>query len=179
MLLLIFLMISFQQLHAQIKAGLRFGPNYPDIARLHPQESNGFHLGTYMKISFAGILVVEPGVQFSQRKFSTPPANPGNRVRLDYLDVPLIARVSILPFVHVFGGPQASVLIGKKYRGAGSFDHTKDLPNQELGAVAGIGINLPLGINVQGSYDFGLSDLEYDGHLTKNRIFKISLGKDF
>src|SRR5690554_4085139 len=61
LLLFVFLMISFQQLHAQIKSGLRFGLNYPEVTRLNPQESNGFHIGTYLKISLAGIFVLEPG----------------------------------------------------------------------------------------------------------------------
>ena len=41
------------------------------------------------------------------------------------------------------------------------------------GGVAGIGFKLPLGFNVQASYDFGLSELEYEGREIKNKIFKI------
>jgi hypothetical protein len=87
--------------------------------------------------------------------------------------------MSVLPFIHVFGGPQASVLLGTKYRGLGRYDTAGTLPKQELGGVAGIGFKLPLGINVQASYDFGLSNLEYNGHNIKNKIVKLSLGKDF
>jgi len=178
-LLLIFFFSCFQHANAQVKAGVRMGLNYTDLTELRPQDNSGFHLGTYLKLSLAGIVAVEPGAQYSKRKFTLYSNGPTSNVTFNYLDFPLILRLSVFPFVNVFGGPQASVLIGEKYRGPGSYDTRNHLPNQELGGIAGIGVNLPLGFNLQASYDFGLSDLEYDGNISKNRIFKISLGKDF
>lgn len=177
--LLFFALLSFQPVQAQMKSGIRAGLNYPDLSILNPQNNNGFHMGTYLKISLAGVIALEPGIQYSQRKFYINPNDNNQTVNLKYLDVPLVFRMSILPFVHVFGGPQASVLLGKRYRGLGSFDTVGNLPKQELGGVAGIGFKLPLGINAQASYDFGLSSLEYNGHNIKNRIVKVSIGKDF
>src|SRR5690606_30897362 len=113
--------------------------NYPDLSILNPQNNNGFHVGSYLQISLAGIIVVEPGIQYSQKTFYINPDANTPTVNLKYMDVPLIFRMSVFPFVHVFGGPQASVLLGKKYKGTGNFDTAGDLPKQELGGVAGIG----------------------------------------
>lgn len=173
-------MLTFSyQAEAQVKAGLRVGINYADLTQLLPKYGNGFHAGTYLKFSLAGVLELEPGIQYSHRKFNVHPGYPGNSLHLNYIDVPIVARMGLLPFVDVFAGPQASVLVGRKYKGGGQFDRTTAFHEQELGALVGIGINLPLGINIQGSYDFGLSNPVHNGYEIKNRIFKISLGKDF
>jgi len=167
------------QVNAQINSGIRAGLNFSDITELQPKSNNGFHVGTYLKISLAGLMTLEPAIQYSVRKFQSHPDYPTSKVSLKYIDVPLILRVGVLPFVNVFVGPQASVLLSRKYSGDGNFDAIGSLPKQELGGVTGIGVKLPLGINVQGSYDFGLSHLEHNGHKVKNKVFKISLGKDF
>jgi hypothetical protein len=172
------LMLSYQA-HAQVKAGLRAGINYADLTQLLPKYGNGFHAGTYLKFSLASLLELEPGIQYSQRKFDVHPGYPGNSLHLNYIDVPIVVRMGLLPFVDVFAGPQASVLVARKYKGGGQFDRTTEFHEQELGALVGIGVSLPLGINIQGSYDFGLSNPVHNGHEIKNRIFKISLGKDF
>lgn len=179
-LLLVILMISgVQQIHAQVKSGIRLGLNYPNLTPVTPQDINGFHMGSYIRISLAGIVALEPGFQFSQRKYPFKSNLSSARVKLNYLEIPVIFRLSPFPFVNVFGGPQASVLIGKKWKGEGDLENLNGLSSHQIGAVAGIGIKLPLGFNVQGSYDFGLSDLNYQGQNINNRVFKLSLGKDF
>lgn len=177
--LLVIAILLSPQLQAQVKAGLRAGMNYADITNLHPNQSSGFHVGTYLKFSLAGMIELEPGMQYSQRKFNVHPDTPSSHLNLNYVDVPILLRVGVLPFIHIFAGPQASVLLGKRYKGGGQYDLVGSYPKQELGALAGIGVSLPLGINLQGSYDFGLSNPIHNGHQIKNRIFKLSLGKDF
>ncbi|MEX2591349.1 MAG: porin family protein [Anditalea sp.] len=177
MMLFIFFLAGFQEIKAQVKAGVRAGLNYPNISVLNLEDNNGFHVGTYLKISLAGIVALEPGIQYSHREFVSKAGSPSYKVDLNYLEMPLIFRLSIFPFVNIFGGPQPAVLVGKKVSGEGYFDSMGNLPHYEMGGVAGIGIKLPLGFNIQGSYDFGLSHLE--DQAIKNRIFKLSLGKDF
>lgn len=179
-LLLMILMISgVQHINAQVKSGIRLGLNYPNLTVLTPQDNNGYHIGSYIRFSLAGIVALEPGFQYSQRKFPIQSSLSSTTVKLKYLEIPVIFRLSLLPFLNVFGGPQASVLVGKKLRGEGDLENLHGLSSHQLGGVAGIGIKLPLGFNVQGSYDFGLPDLSYQGQTINNRIFKISLGKDF
>jgi hypothetical protein len=181
-LLLMILMVSgVQQINAQIKSGIRLGLNYPNLTELTPQDNNGFHMGSYIRFSLAGIVALEPGFQYSQRKFPVKSnlSSSTSTVKLKYLDIPVIFRLSLLPFVNVFGGPQASVLVGKKLKGEGDIENLHGLTSHQIGGVAGIGIKLPLGINIQGSYDFGLPDLSFQGQTINNRIIKVSLGKDF
>jgi hypothetical protein len=178
-LLLILIFAGNQQVQAQVKAGVRAGLNYPNMSVLNPEDHNGFHIGTYLKISLAGIVALEPGIQYAHREFTSQWNNNTYEVNLNYLEVPMLFRLSVFPFVNIFGGPQASVLLKKKWNGEGYMDSMGTLPSYEMGGVAGIGIKLPLGFNVQGSYDFGLTPLDYNNQEIKNRIFKLSLGKNF
>src|SRR5690554_3006842 len=86
------LLASIPQANAQIKSGIRLGLNYGDLTALQPKNNNGFHAGAYLKISLAGIMALEPGLQFSQRKFHAHPGFPSRQVRLNYIDVPVILR---------------------------------------------------------------------------------------
>lgn len=179
--LLMFIMglMNLQEVNAQVKVGLRGGLNYTDLSNIQPRESHGFHVGTYLSISLAGLLTLEPGMQYAQRNYDAQSNFTTSHVKINYLELPVLVRIGLLPFIDIFGGPQASVLLGEKYTGDGPFDVKENLPKQELGAIAGIGIKLPLGINVQGSYDFGLTKPVYNGQEIDSGIFKISLGKDF
>lgn len=179
LLLMILLISGVQQIQAQVKSGIRLGLNYPQLSELTPQDNNGFHMGTYIRFSLAGIMALEPGFQYSHRKFPVKSNLTSSTVKLKYLEIPVIFRLSVLPFVNVFGGPQASVLVGKKIKGEGDINNLHGLTSHQIGGVAGIGIKLPLGFNIQGSYDFGLPDLSYQGQTINNRIVKLSLGKDF
>lgn len=177
MLGLILMISAYHQTNAQVKAGARFGLNYEDVNLLNIRENNGFHVGTYINLNLLGIAALEPGLQYSHTSFYPNPDISSPKINLNYLQIPVIVRLSILPFVNVFAGPQTSLLVSKKLKGEEG--NLKGVPGQEVGAVAGIGIKLPVGFNLQASYDFGLSNLSYNGHEIKNRVFKFSLGKDF
>jgi len=180
--MLILLLGGYQEAKAQfLDVGIRAGLNYPNLSGMDTQTFSGFHAGTYFKMNFLGLWSVEPGIQYSQRGFrslSTSPRGVGTD-RFHAIDVPVLVRFSVLPLVNIFAGPQASYLVGRDFNGDTSFTNTDNLRNFDLSAVVGVGINLPLGFNLQGSYDLGLTSVNYDGLPTYNNVVKISLGKDF
>jgi len=170
------LISGYQQVNAQVKAGARIGLNYEDINVLNIKENNGFHVGTYVKLNLLGIVALEPGLQYSHTSFYPNPALSSPKVNLNYLQIPIIVRLGVLPFVNIFAGPQTSLLVSKKSKGEG-WD-LEGIPGQEVGVITGVGVKLPLGFNVQASYDFGLSAISHNGQEIKNSVFKLSLGKD-
>lgn len=179
---LILLMGGYQEAKAQfLDVGVRGGLNYPNISGMDSQTFSGFHAGTYFKMNFIGLWAIEPGIQYSQKGFrsvSTSPMGTGTD-RFHTIDVPVLVRFSVLPLVNIFAGPQASYLVGRDFNADASFTNTDNLRNFDLSGVVGVGLNLPLGFNLQGSYDFGLTSVNYNGLPTYNNVVKISLGKDF
>ncbi|GAB3657785.1 hypothetical protein GCM10028791_30410 [Echinicola sediminis] len=164
---------------AQAQTGIRAGWNYTDIKGISTKGNAGFHAGLYHKVNFLGLLAIEPGVQYSQRNFEVSDQGQLTQDRLHYVDMPLVIRLGFIPLINLFGGPQASVLLARNYNGSTEASSLGTLSRFDLGGVVGLGINLPLGFNVQGSYDFGFKDLNYNEMETKSSVFKVSLGKNF
>lgn len=166
---------------AQAQFGIRAGLNSTTFSDTNFDSRLGFHVGGYYKLK-AGLVAIEPGIQFSQKGYKGTDGQSGDDVneRLNYIDIPVLVRVNIIPAVNIFAGPQGSLLISRNYElGNSSSTSTEVVKGYDIGAVLGVGVNLPLGFNVQGSYDLGISDLNYFNTDVKNRGFKLSIGKDF
>lgn len=182
-IMLFLLLAGYQKAKAQfLDAGIRAGANYPSLAGIETDVLSGFHAGVYFKMNFLGLWAVEPGIQYSQKGFrATSNTNIGQASdRFHTIDVPVLVRFAVLPLVNVFAGPQASYLVSRNYSdNLTAFTNTDNLRNYDLSGVVGVGINLPLGFNIQGSYDFGITSINYNNNEAYNNVVKISLGKDF
>lgn len=165
---------------AQAQFGLRAGLNSSNFSDTNYDAKIGFHAGGYYKFDL-GILAVEPGIQYSQRGYEGTASGSGGEVseKLNYIDVPVLVRFDFLPIVNVFAGPQGSILASRKYTLDGDTNTgTETIRGYDVGGVVGVGVNLPLGFNVQASYDFGLTSLNYFDTDVKNRLLKLSIGID-
>ncbi|KEO74663.1 porin family protein [Anditalea andensis] len=181
-IMLVMCMVSVHEVKAQfLNAGVRAGLSYPNLSGIDADTFTGFHAGTYFRMNFLGLWSVEPGIQYSQKGFRSLSSSQGGESsdRFHTIEVPVLVRFTLLPLVNIFAGPQASYLVGRNFSGATSFTNTDNLRNYDLSGVVGVGLNLPLGFNLQGSYDFGLTSVNYDGLDSYNNVIKISLGKDF
>lgn len=165
---------------ANAQFGLRGGLSSSNFSSTNYDTKYGIHFGGYYNFKLA-FIEIEPGIQFSQKGYKGSEDSSGKEIneRLNYLDVPVLVRVNFLPKVNVFAGPQASILGSRKYDLGGTTTTTTEvIKGYEIGGVAGLGIKLPFGMNLQASYDFGLSSLNYFNTDVKNRVLKVSLGVD-
>ncbi|ERM81731.1 hypothetical protein P872_19280 [Rhodonellum psychrophilum GCM71 = DSM 17998] len=143
----------------------------------------GFHAGVYSNLFLGERIALEPGVYYAVKGTQNDDLT-NSRAVLNYVDVPLLLRFYIAKGINVFGGPQASFLTSSKFEGdlfgtTYSYD-TESITKTDLGFVVGLGYNLPKGINLQGSYDYGTSPVfkNSDAEIF-NRGFKVSLGYSF
>jgi hypothetical protein len=176
-LLAIFLLGFATSVHAQF--GIRAGLNSANFSNADFSSITGFHIGGYYLVKTATDLVsVEPGIQYSGKGYSAM-AKGGSNVteKLGYVDIPVLVRLSLLPSLNVFAGPQASVLVSRNYT-LGNITSTSLEPvrGYELGAVVGLGLKVAAGLNLQASYDLGLSSLNYFNTDVSNRVLKLSVG---
>src|SRR5690606_25389148 len=104
-----------------------------------------------------------------------------SRAILTYIDVPILLSFYATGGLNLFAGPQGSSLLKSTLAGGAcgqtstfDTDATRDLDG---GLGFGFGYTLPIGLNIQGSYDLGLTPVVKDGDAdVYNRGFKISLG---
>ncbi|WP_026235889.1 porin family protein [Echinicola pacifica] len=168
--------------------GIRGGANFfnwggDDGSNNDYTNRAGFHAGVYGNMFVTDRLSIEPGVYYSQK--GTEADNIAeSRTILEYVDVPILLRFYATDGFNIFAGPQGSILTKAELEGD-AFGTTfgferDDINDLDAGLVFGVGYNLPVGINVQGSYDLGLTPVFKDSDAeVYNRGFKVSLGYSF
>lgn len=173
---------------AQSGLGIRGGGSFFNFGGNDVSENNytnrtGFHAGVYASIFGGGPITFEPGVYYAIKGSQNDDAI-NTRAVLDYVDVPLLVRLKFGEGFNVFGGPQVSFLAKSKFEGdfggsTVSLD-TDSVKETDAALVFGVGYNLPKGLNIQGSYDYGFTPIFKNSDAdVYNRGFKLSLGYTF
>jgi hypothetical protein len=167
---------------AQAQFGVRAGYSTSNFSDTNFTSKSGFHLGGYYRYG-NGFLSIEPGLQYSQKGYETQASTSAEvSERLGYLDIPVLLRLNsvFLPFLNVFAGPQASLLLSRNYDLGGITNtSTEVIRGYDIGGVVGVGVGFESGFNAQLSYDLGFTDLNYFNSNVKNRVLKVSVGFDF
>ncbi|MCR9016585.1 porin family protein [Aquiflexum gelatinilyticum] len=143
----------------------------------------GYHLGLYNSLFIGNSFAIEPGLFYSVKGTQNDDfAN--SRAILKYVDVPVLFRFYLSEGLNIFAGPQLSFLTSSKFEGdlfgsTISFD-TESVSNSDFGVLVGLGYNLPKGLNLQASYNYGLSPVFKNSNVdVYNRGFQVSLGVTF
>ncbi len=168
--------------------GIRGGANFfnfggADASSNEYTNRAGFHAGLYSTLFLGERLALEPGVFYSV-KGTTNDDFANSRAVLNYVDVPVLLRLYLGEGFNIFGGPQASFLMSSQFEGdffGSTFSYdTEAIRETDFGLVVGVGYNLPAGLNLQGSYDFGMTPVFKNSEAEiYNRGFKVSLGYTF
>jgi len=167
-------------LAANAQVGIRAGLSAGNFSDTNFNSKLGFHAGGYYQLG-TGFISVEPGIQYSTKGYKADAKTTGVMIseKLSYIDIPVLIRLNIYPFLNVFAGPQASLLLSRKYELDGNTDtSTEVISGYDLGGVVGLGVSMLSGINLQISYDLGLKSLNYYNIDVKNRALKLSVGID-
>jgi hypothetical protein len=176
-LLLGVLMIFFST-GANAQFGARGGLNVANFDGFSFNSRVGFHLGAFYEYELQPEWSIEPGIYFSQKGYRSSSGD--IRENLGYIDIPILVRYNFAEMFNVFAGPQASLLVSRKYDNNGNISQTMEiLRGYDLAGVLGAGVDLPYDINLQVSYDFGLVSLNYFDVNVKNRVFKFSVARRF
>lgn len=169
LLLSAFIVLASNAVSAQA-FGVRAGANISNISGkgLDTKAKTGLYIGVYKEISLVkSLLFIQPEVQYSQEGFSTPTTD----VKIDYLTVPILAKVYAVKMLSFETGPQFGFAINDNvdYTDANSF-----VPAWAFGAS----LNLPLGLSINGRYISSLNDT-FDSVDGKNQVFQIGAAFQF
>lgn len=180
-ILILFFVVGFY-FTAEAQFGIRAGFSSSNFSNTNFNANPGFHFGGYYTILASEFISVEPGIQFSQKGFETvdPPTSNDIDERLNYLDIPLLLRLNFLPAVNVFAGPQFGALISRQRTEEGNNQtSTEPVRGYDISGVVGLQALFPAGINLQVSYDLGLTSVNYFGQDANNQVLKLSIAYDF
>jgi len=172
-----------QQTRFGVKGGLNItsfsGGNYWDAKSLV-----GFHVGGLAEIKVIERLSIQPEVLFSTQGAKLEAGNTDIDRKLNYINVPVLAKFYITKQFTVEAGPQLGFLVSAKSDG----DDVKDLyKSVDTGFNFGAGYNFTDNVSVGLRYTVGLSNIaDYDVEdideyydSPKNSVLTLSLAYKF
>ncbi|MFH6944504.1 porin family protein [Flavobacterium sp. FlaQc-50] len=182
--ILAFGFVNAQKTRFGVKGGLNVstfaGGNYWDAKSLV-----GFHVGGFAEIKIIERLAIQPEVLFSTQGAKLESfGNSDIDAKLNYINVPVLAKFFITKQFTVEAGPQIGFLVSAKEESRDAKDFYKSV---DLGFNFGAGYNFTDNVFVNLRYTVGLSNVgDYNVEDTeeyfdspKNSVLALSLGYKF
>jgi hypothetical protein len=174
-----------QEVHFGVKAGVNF-------ASLGGDDSDGldgltsFLFGAVADIGVSEKFSVQPELVYSAQgaKYTMSEGYDG-KYKLDYLNVPVLAKFMVAEGFSIEAGPQVGFLLSAKEEytstGDSGTDDIKDsLKGTDFSAAIGLGYKTESGLNFAARYNLGLGNIvDESGVDLKNNVFQISVGYFF
>lgn len=191
-LLLGLIVLTASPARAQGGSGAIIGVNFANIEFTdndapEPDRRTGLVGGVFVNVPLGASLSVQPEVLYSQKGAKFQEGNNEARLELDYLDVPVLLRVTAggQSGLALFGGPS----VGFKLRARSKIDVDGTTDEEDISDdVETIDYGLVLGAGIQGGsffldgrYQWGLSNTNKDKTEpeVKNKVLSIVLGFRF
>lgn len=173
--------VAAQGIDFGIKAGVNFA-NISDATGLNFESKTGFVGGVFVGGKFNDRFGIQADLLYSQQgaKLDVGEFN------LDYVNVPIVAKIYIAQGFHAQVGPQFGVIVNDDAKFDGDTIVLNEVINDiatnnfEFSGVVGLGYDVPMGLRLEGRYNFGLSDVpDQDGLEGKNSVVTLSVGYSF
>jgi len=172
--------------NAQARFGVKAGANLSSVTGDDTEGKKnlvGLSAGVMADVSFSDLLSFHPELLYSQKGVKYEESGATAQTRLSYLDLPLLLRVKA-DGLFFEAGPQVGFLIGQKSEfnipgfGSGSSTSTDGTRKVDIGYIAGVGYQLPMGLEFGVRYNGGISDLadESGSSKTRNSVFQFQVG---
>ncbi|RDK85349.1 porin family protein [Marinirhabdus gelatinilytica] len=167
-----------------IDLGLKAGVNFANItdaqqgaADLDLSSRTGLVVGAFVGAKLSDKFGIQADLLYSQQgaEFDAGEFN------LDYVNVPIVAKIFLVKGFHVQAGPQFGVVVNDDAQTViGEVINDIAVNDFEVSGVVGIGYDVPLGLRLEGRYNFGFSDVpEAEGASGKNSVVTLSIGYSF
>jgi len=194
---LIIMMISFFGLtivgaQNNVEFGIKAGVN---LSTISGDDAESFSSRTAFHVGFVSEFVISESFSFQPELVYSAQGSDWSEdfvsesfegtYKVDYLNVPLMAKFYVAEGFSLEAGPQVGLLLSAKAEGDFADDDLKDyLKGIDYGVNFGLGYKLEGGLNFDARYNLGLSDAnddtEFLGDSTyKNGVIQFSVGYFF
>lgn len=170
----------------EVRLGVKAGANLANVSGDDTKEAKnlvGLAAGVMADFSFSDLISFHPELLYSQKGAKFEGTGITSQTRFSYLDLPLLLRVKA-DGLFFEAGPQVGFLLGQKSEttisGFGTITdtNTDGLRKFDVGYIAGVGYQLPQGLEFGVRYNGGISDLSDPsvGSKTRNSVFQFQVG---
>ncbi len=178
LILIVFTVLVSATIFAQgIDVGIKAGANFANLTDVSDTSTRtGFLVGGFVSLKFTEKMALQGDILYSQQGANG--TNGYNDIKLDYLNFPIVFKYYIIDRLNIQAGPQFGTVINDNFS-FGNYD------SFDVSGVVGIGVDLPMHIRVTGRYNFGLTDIGFEGYYggvttsAKNSVFSLTAGFTF
>jgi hypothetical protein len=187
-----------QEVRIGAKGGVNFatfsGDDLGDV-----KSRTGFHIGGLVEIPVSEKFAIQPEVLYSSQgsKYSDKGTELGVdysynvEQKLDYIQVPVMAKFYAIDGLSLEVGPQVSFLTSSKLDYEGTLggvtvsgeEDLDDVSSIDFSIGAGASYRLPMGLFFTARYNFGLGNVndaaDADDRKIQNRVAQLSVGYSF
>jgi hypothetical protein len=133
-----------------ISGGVKLGLNLANQTMsgggytVSPSFRPSLHAGGYLTLMLSEKFGVQPEVLYSGQGYKQN----GGTLSVNYITVPVLLRLNFTDLFSIHAGPQIGVLASAKAKYDGESEDMKEfLKGTDIGVAAGLGIDLPMGLN--------------------------------
>ncbi len=186
--------VNSQESHFGVKAGV----NFASIGGDDTEDADGrtsFHVGVLAELMFTDQFGIQPEVLYSSQGAKAEDSESGftakGELKLDYINVPILAKYIFSPGFSAHLGPQIGFLTNAEFEYEESFggetisgtEDVKEFMNDiDFGLAGGLGYKLDMGLFFNARYVLGISDINDDDdsdYSQQNNVFQFSVGYMF
>nr|WP_321228099.1 porin family protein [uncultured Psychroserpens sp.] len=178
----------------EVKFGAKAGLNIANIGgdAEDTDALTSFHLGGVAEIVISEKFSVQPELLYSAQGYKSEESFEGitieSKLKLDYINIPIMAKYYVAEGFSVEAGPQVGFLLSANSENEGGgesedVDVKDSTSGIDFGVGLGVGYKMDSGLNFSARYNLGLSNV-YDGegsddYSIQNNVFQISVGYFF
>lgn len=173
--------------------GPKLGLNLSNVSNTYDNKTKlGLHFGAFVEYKLDSRWAVQSELIYSRQGYRQKDVTIGEgnskekvkgRLRLNYLNIPMMAKFYIFDGFNVEAGPQIGILLnGKSKIKMGDTEEKESFKvgnALDLSLGLGVGYELGMGIFASARYNFALTnaiDKDVVGDGNKNHVFQISFG---
>lgn len=169
----------------EITVGPKVGLNVTNISNQDAKNKVSFHLGGFAEFKFNDFFAVQPELLYSRQGLRDKVDGHKYRIRVNYLNIPVLAKLYVLKDLSVDLGPELGFALNakSKIKSGNTTTKTKIKDNNTLvvNFVIGVSYNWD-DFMFSARYNVGLSnvmDKDKWGGNNKNHVFQLSAGYRF
>jgi hypothetical protein len=160
------------------KWGVKAGANFSTLSGDNDSSLSSrtsFYVGVFKEMKLVPKLIyLQPELQYSSQGFSSDITGSDVDTSIDYLNIPIVARVYFLKLFSFDAGPQFGFKVGDNIDGPAS----DSVESFDFAGAFGLNINLPLGLSINTRYVMGFSEVIQDTDL-KTSVFQVGASFKF
>lgn len=170
-----------------IQFGAKAGVNFASITGddfESPDSRTAFHVGVLAELPINERFSVQPEILYSAQGFSSEGTVAGvnyeAEYKMDYIQVPILAKVYLVNGLNAQVGPQIGFRINESVEyNSDIIDGSEDFNSEDndinLGVAAGLEYKFPNGFFIQGRYNYGFTEIYKDSD-AHNSVIQAGVG---